>query len=332
MLGLIEVYIQEVTRRLPEKKRRDIALELRSTIEEMLPDDYSELDVEEVLGELGNPATVASGYRAQPMHLIGPRYYDLYISLLKVVFPIAAGIALISLIIDSFMGFSQDEAVIPKVITLIVEGILRVLEVGFQVFFWVTIVFAVLERTDKGKDQSPLSASLQKWTPNDLRSIPYIHKKKEITRFNVFSGLMWTAIWTTVYFYANQFVGVYEGGDRIELVIPVFQQDILLNYWPFILLVIAMEIWLAFYKSIKRQWTKKLANFNLVLEMITTIGFIVIVSNPDVMNPEFLTYMGSLSDTTAMQFRNAIVGGSITIFILAAALNVFDGYRKSRIH
>lgn len=32
-MNLIEVYIQEVIRRLPEKSREDIALELRSTIE-----------------------------------------------------------------------------------------------------------------------------------------------------------------------------------------------------------------------------------------------------------------------------------------------------------
>jgi hypothetical protein len=77
-MKLIEIYIQEVTRRLPEKSREDIALELRSTIEDMLPDDYKEEDVKSVLEKLGNPATLASGYRDQPMHLIGPRYFDVY--------------------------------------------------------------------------------------------------------------------------------------------------------------------------------------------------------------------------------------------------------------
>ena len=64
-MNLIEIYIQEVTRRLPEKSREDIALELRSTIEDMLPDDYSEEDVKSVLEKLGNPAALASGYRDQ---------------------------------------------------------------------------------------------------------------------------------------------------------------------------------------------------------------------------------------------------------------------------
>ncbi len=44
-MNLIDIYVQEVTRRLPEKNRKDIALELQSTIEDMLPDDYNEEDV-----------------------------------------------------------------------------------------------------------------------------------------------------------------------------------------------------------------------------------------------------------------------------------------------
>ena len=40
-MNLIDIYIQEVTRRLPEKSRDDIALELRSTIEDMLPENYT---------------------------------------------------------------------------------------------------------------------------------------------------------------------------------------------------------------------------------------------------------------------------------------------------
>ena len=80
-MKLIEIYIQEVTRRLPEKMRKDIALELRSTIEDMLLGNDSEEDVKRVLNQLGNPAVLANGYKDQPMHLIGPRYFDVYVSL-----------------------------------------------------------------------------------------------------------------------------------------------------------------------------------------------------------------------------------------------------------
>ena len=88
-MKLIDIYIQEVTRRLPDKIRTDIDLELRSTIEDMLPENFGEDDVKEVLNQLGNPVVLANGYKDQPMYLIGPRYFDVYISLIKMILPIA---------------------------------------------------------------------------------------------------------------------------------------------------------------------------------------------------------------------------------------------------
>lgn len=331
-MNLIEVYIHEVTRRLPEKSRADIALELRSTIEDMLPDEYSEEDVKAVLEKLGNPATLASGYRDQPMHLIGPRYFDVYVSLLKMILPIAAVIALISMVAEYFIGYSGEEAIVNVVIDIMGVGMWSIIDVGIQTFFWFTLVFAIIERTDKGKDQQPLSASFKKWTPDDLKNIPYIPKKKAIRKCEVFGSLMWTAIWATLYFYANHLVGVYEGsGAGLEFVIPALNQEVLIRYWPIVLVVIALEIGLALYKLIKGQWTKKMAIFNTAHELIATVVFIVILSNPNLMNHEFITYMSGLFNTTTMQFETWIVGGVIIIFILSAAFNVFDGFRKARI-
>ncbi|MCM3758245.1 hypothetical protein M3197_12300 [Sporosarcina aquimarina] len=331
-MNLIEVYIHEVTRRLPEKNREDIALELRSTIEDMLPDDYNEKDINEVLEKLGNPATLASGYRDQPMHLIGPRYFDVYVSLLKMILPIAVTISLISLIAEYFIGYRGEEAVIHVVLDLTGFALWKVIEVGIQTFFWLTLIFAIIERADKGKDQHPLSASLKKWTPDDLKSIPYIPKKKVITKLAVFGYLMWTAIWATLYFYANHLVGVYESMEgKLEFVIPALNQDVLLHYWPIVLVIIALEIGLSLYKLIIGQWTKKTAIFTTALELISTIVFIIMLSNPELMDQEFITYMSGLFNTTAMQFKTWIVGGGIIIFTLSAAFNVYDGFRKARI-
>lgn len=331
-MNLIDIYIQEVTRRLPEKNREDIALELRSTISDMLSDDYRDDDVKDVLEKLGNPAELASGYRDQPMHLIGPRYFDVYLSLLKMILPIAAVIALILMVADYFIGFGGEEEVINAVLTLLGEGIFRIIEVGIHVFFWLTLVFVIVERTDKEKDPHPLSTSLKKWTPDDLKNVIYIPKKKAITRLEVFGYLMWTAIWATLYFNANYLLGIYEGGrNGLEFVTPAFNQDVLLRYWPIIIVIIALEIGLALYKLFKRQWTKKIAIFHAILELLSTVVFIVIISNPNVMNQEFITRMSNLFSTTTKQFELWVVSGGIIIFILSVAINIFDGFRKARI-
>lgn len=331
-MNLIEVYIQEVTRRLPEKSRGDIALELRSTIEDMLPNDYSEEEVKTVLEKLGSPVTLAVGYRDRPMHLIGPRYFDVYVSLLKMILPIAVVISLISMIAEYFIGYDGEEAILNVIFDVIAYGILKTLEVGIQVFFWLTLVFAIIERVDNGKDEQPLTTTLKKWSPADLKNVAYIPKKKIITKLEVFGSLMWTAIWATIYFYADHLVGIYRGeGNRFEFITPVANQEVLLQYWFIVLIVICLEIALAIYKLIKSKWTKGMAIFNAAFQLISTIVFIVILINPDLITQNFIMYMTDLFEITANQLKSWIIGGGIFFFIVGAAINVYDGYRKARI-
>ena len=332
-MSLIEIYISEVTRRLPEKCREDIAVELRSTIEDMLPDHYSEENVKTVLEKLGNPAALASGYRDQPMHLIGPRYFDVYISLLKMILPIATVVSLISLIAETFIGYQGEEAILNVILSSIGIGIWRFIEVGVQVFFWITIVFAVLERTDKGKDDQPLTVNCKKWKPDDLKNITYIPKKRSISKVEVFGGLMWTAIWATLYFYADRLVGIYEGnGADLQFVAPAFNHDVLLGYWPIILVVIGFEIALNLYKLIKRQWTKKVSFVNAAFHLLGSVVIMVILMDPQIMNKDFIAYMADLFTISKSQFESSIVGGGIFIYVLSAAISVYDGFKKTRIH
>lgn len=331
-MNLIEIYIHEVTRRLPEKNREDIALELQSTIEDMLPDDYSEKDVKVALEKLGNPATLARGYGDRPMHLIGPRYFDIYVTLLKMILPIAAVISLISMIAQYFVGYQGEEALINVVLDIVGFGVWKIIEVGIQVFFWLTIVFAILERTDKRKDEQPLTASLQKWTPDDLKNIAYVPKKKAISKFEVFGSLMWTAIWATLYFYANHLVGVYrDSGNGLEFVTSALNQEVLMEYWPVVVIVIVFEIALSLYKLIKGQWTKRIAISNTILQLIGTVVFIVIVVNSNLLNQGFIAYMTDLFTITGNEFKTWIISGGIFFFMISAAISVFDGFRKANI-
>lgn len=331
-MKLIEIYTQEVTRRLPEKMRTDIALELRSTIEDMLPDHYSEEDVKEVLNELGNPAVLASGYKDQPMHLIGPRYFDLYVSLLKIIVPIATVISLIAIITQYFIGYSGDEGILKIIFTIIGGGIGSVIEVGIQVFFWLTLTFAIMERLDKGKDQQPLTSSMEKWTADDLKNVTYIPKKKAISKFEIFRSLMWTAIWATFYFYANQLVGVYEGdGIQLEFVMPALNQEVLLSYWPIIVIIIGYEIAMALYKLLKEQWTKTMAICNTILQIIETVVFIIIITNSNLMNQAFVSYMTDLFEITKEQFNIWTVGSVICFFIVSSVIYAYDGFRRARV-
>lgn len=328
-MNLIDSYIHEVTRRLPQKSREDIGLELKSTIEDMLPLEYTEKDVKQVLQQLGNPVSLASSYNDRPMHLIGPKYFDLYVSFLKMIVPIAAVIAFISVAAIQIIEFEQGDTVLTTGLNILTQSIWNIVSIFIQVFFWLTLIFAIVERIDGIKDNQPRTMSLNEWTPDDLKNIPFIPKKRAISKRHVFGSLLWTAIWGTFYFYASHLVGVYEKtDDGLTFIMPSLNQTILNSYWPLIVLVIGMEIGLALYQLFKGQWTKKVAIFNVLREVIGVVTLIIVIINPNLFNHEFLTYLANIFDISSEKVRQFIVM-AIMLVPLFSIWNCVDGFRKA---
>lgn len=332
-MNLIKLYIQEVTRRLPEKSRQDIALELESTIYDMLPKDYTEKDVQHVLEKLGNPAVLASQYNEKPMHLIGPKYYDMYVTLLKLIIPIAVICSLIAIVAGKFFNPIEDGAVLETMLSLIGEGIWNVINVAIQTFFWITIIYAILERVDVIKENSPLSIRLKPWTPEDLlKTAIYVPKYKKIGYFELSSSLIWTAIWGTTYFYAGQLLGIYESGETgLRMITPAFNQEVLLSFWPLVVLMILSEIALTFYKMIQKQWTYKLATSFMIYRIVSIVVLILILTHANLFTAEFLNQLSSYFTTTSEIVKNRFIWGVIAISIVFEGWAIYDVYKRAKI-
>ncbi|GIN22772.1 MAG TPA: hypothetical protein DEO65_07380 [Bacillus bacterium] len=331
-MNLIKLYIQEVTRRLPDKTRNDIALELESTIYDMLPEDYSEEDVHRVLETLGNPAVLASKYNDKPMHLIGPKYYDAYITLLKLVLPIAAIISFIAIVAVKVFSPVDDGAVLETMLSIMGQGIGNTFNVLIHTFFWFTVTFVIAERVDGIKDNSPVSSGFKPWSPEDLKHSIYVPKYKKIKSFELSCGLVWTAMWGTTYFYANHLLGIYENGENgLRMVTPAFNQDVLLSFWPLIVLLIGAEIALAIYKLINKQWTYKLATFFSIHQIASLVILVIILTHANLFTPEFLNQMGDIFTATPTRIENSLIWGTITIFVAFAGWGIFDVYKRATI-
>lgn len=330
-MHLIDIYIQEVIRRLPEKNREDIALELRSTIEDMLPENYAEKEVKGALASLGNPALLASGYSDRPMHLIGPRYFDMYVTLLKMIIPMVAIIAFIVVVTENVLTYSGEEAMLGTILSTTGNGIWGIISSSIQTFFWITIVFVILERTDTSKDKSPLTPNWKEWTPDDLKSIPYIEKDKKISKADVFASLLIIAIFAAVYFNASRLIGVYEKIDgKIQLVIPTFNQDVLHSYWLIVLIALVVEVVFVFYKFMASQWTTKVAIMNTVRTVVSTIMWFIIINNDNLINKDFYSYLEDLFHFT-FDLQNLVKIGFILLWIILAIIDVTQGFRKANI-
>lgn len=335
-MDLINVYIQEVTRRLPEKTREDISLELQSTIYDMLPDDFSKKDVENTLEKLGDLAVLAARYKDRPMHVIGPKFYDMYVTLLKLVFVIVAVVTFVTFFIQEFSSlFGNETPLIVSIPTFLGEAIWVFLGSFIQVFFWVTIVFFILERTVKSPDDIPLSLSSTPWTPKDLESTPYIPLKKKITKGEVLFGLFWTILWVALYFNAMHIIGIYrQGTSGLEFAVPVFNQETLLSYLALVIIVVILEICRVAYMAIAREWTVKLAVTNTLINAITIVFLIMVASNPDLFHAEFAPYMANLIEQPIETVQNAmswIAWLVVSIVIVTSAIDTYNGFRKAKI-
>ena len=335
-MKLIDVYIQEVTRRLPEKMREDIALELRSTIEDTLPDHFSERDVKKALEQLGNPASLAAQYKDQPMHLIGPKFYDIYKTILKIVLLAAPFAALIGFFIGEIGTIAESETFLLYIVSILGEGLWIVIDTAIHAFFWVTIIFIILERTVSPTVQTPLSWSGKKWSPDDLENVTHLPHYKGIKKSEIIFGFAWTIVWTVLYFNAARLIGVYEsnaGQEGLQYKLPIFDNEVLLSYWPIVVFFIIAELLFIAYKAISQIWTYKLAISNAILQLAGAIFLVVVISNPSLLNPDFTAYMANIFDSpldAATLMMTRITYGIIFSVIIIGIVDTVTGFLKAR--
>lgn len=334
-VDLINVYIQEVTRRLPEKMREDISLELRSTILDMLPDDFSKKDVHQVLEKLGNPAVLATRYSERPMYVIGPKFYDMYISILKLVLGIVAAISLVIFFASQFnQPYSGDVSLIEQAGLMLGGAVWVLFQAFMQVFFWVTFVFFILERAIGDKDDTPISWSGEKWKPEDLEYISYIPLEKKITKTEILFTLFWMILWVVIYFYATNLIGIYDGSNGPSVTVPIFNSETLLSYAVPVFILIGLEIYRVIHMAVTRAWTFKLAWSNALIHLAGLIVFIMIARDANLIHAEFAPYLAELISQPTETVNGAITGMKWLIvlsFIVSYGIDAYNGFKKANV-
>jgi hypothetical protein len=146
----------------------------------------------------------------------------------------------------------------------------------------------------------------------------------------VFASLLGLSVFAALYFNAANLLGVYEKRNgSLIFVTPSFNQDVLNSYWLLVSCVIIIGVLLAIYKLFLGRWTLKLALFHAIYQLLYTLAFIIIISNPDLLNPEFLAYQRTLFSID--EWKSSIYWGLILISIIFAAYDSYQGFRKAKI-
>lgn len=158
---LVNRYVYDVARRLPREQREELEREIRGLIGDMLEAE-PEGDAEAVLRKLGPPAELARKYRGGERCLIGPEYFDAFLTVVKIVLSAVALGVLVSALVEAVTELGSGQFFVP---------LLRRIGWGVSAlaaaFGFVTLVFAVLERL-----RVKLGSDGGEWSPSSLPPVP----------------------------------------------------------------------------------------------------------------------------------------------------------------
>ena len=327
-MELINKYIYTATKRLPTRIKADVEKKLRAEIDDMLPENYTEDDVINVLKTLGNPVKAAEKYNEHKRYLISPEMFGNYIYVLKLIIiivvcimPVVAFIATITP--AASMAFADMfREVIKNIVAYTFNTIL-------QVFLWVTVIFAIMDHVDKKYVQWPYTG--KEWTVDDLETVQ-TKKGAKIDISDPISTIVFETIFTVIFCFYPQLIGWYEKDTAIWEATPLFNLEILRLYIPIIVILFVVSILTAVIKLIYRRWNWLLAIVNAI-ESILSLGFIFIfLGNYGIFNQDFKNLFIQSIEADPQQF-NIIwqwgVIGLILIISVGYILSIANGFIKA---
>lgn len=283
-MEIIDRYVYAVVKRLPEKSRAEVERELRSNIDDMLPDDYEEADVHEVLLSLGNPADLAAQYYETKRYLISPERYANYIYVLKIVSIVASILVPIAAIV-SVLTDAQGEGTIDLIVRMFVQTIVMAFQAAIVVFGCVTLIFALLERVDSKYSQWPYTG--QPWTIKDLEAVQVTNSRSVDKSEPIFSIVLSVIFAIFVCFYP-ELVGWYQKVDGEWIITPLFHVEVLRAYVPFLLALSVFSIVIAALKLIQQKWTMRLAWMNVLFNACNIVFICAFFLNGDLFADAFI--------------------------------------------
>ncbi len=290
MNHLIERYTYDVTRRLPEKDREEVAKELKSNIYDMLSEQADEEEIKAVLYELGAPALLAEKYRSKPRYLISPALYDTYIYALKWVLPLVGVVVMgIGMIMGAFdvikRGMTELSQIISNTLTM---GFQMGISAAFQALVWTTFGFAITERINK-KDLDPLK---REWKIEDLpEEIP--QKKGRIPLSDSIAELILTVLFSaTALCVCYGLIPTFLTLERGEIqVISLFSPEFLALCIPAIIAMGVLSLLEAGFKIKYQRWTPLVCAVVVVSNIISMGILLYLLNRPDLFSSELITFV-----------------------------------------
>lgn len=314
MTTLTDRYVHAVLRAVPSSQRVDLEPEIRAlvadTIDARAADGATSGASAELaaITELGDPTVLAARYADLQHYLIGPTVYPEWKRLLALLLPtvvtiVSAVVLATNLLSNQTIGASISAAVGTG------------LAVALQTAFWLTVVFAVIERVSGGT-----AVPERSWTADDLPDLPDAGSLGPVEfasslAANVFVavGLLWVQVQPPIVL----------DGESFALFDPAL--SLLL---PWFLGVMVLEILLTIALYVRGRWTYPYAIVNALLGAAFAIPAVYLLRNDLLLNPALVAKVAAATGDGRWIEIAAVITGAVVVAVVS--WDALDGFRKAR--
>lgn len=321
-MELQERYIAAGLKHIPPAEKAEVEKAMRRIIAERLEGrgDPSEETEREVLRGLGSPRLLAEKQLRQPPHLIGPELYGTYMLIVKIVMTVA--------VIGTLIGNTVDFIVNGGgLLGYVAQSFATALSAAIGAFGWVTLVFAIMERTAKEKILTEIQ---EDWSLADLpeKEVP----QKPFSRIGVIIGIIFTVLFLVLVNQYSQLLGFYYTLDGSREMIPILNQQVFRSYLPYINGMLVLQLLFSASKLVFRKWTYPVATANLILNVLSFLLLWFILQDTAVLNPELVAKIAEATDGQRVLDTafNSIKAVFLFIFLLDSFEGFHDAYKNSK--
>lgn len=247
-MNIIDRYVREIGRKLPQKTRADIEKEIRSAVEDMLEDRSKkegraadeEMTVA-VLKEYGKPDKVAASYLPE-RYLIGPQMFPVFWLVVQIVFGVLTALAIIGLGIHIFSAAPQS-ADLGKTI---LSGLTEYFGGLMSAFGNIVLVFALLEyfAPRLGWNIRKEMEDGEDWNPRDL---PDVEEGDRVSIGETIAEIVFTVLALVLFNLYPDYIGIYSFTEKGIAYVPILSQAFF-SYMPWLNMLwgaqIALDVWL----------------------------------------------------------------------------------------
>lgn len=310
--SMTDRYVAAVLTGVPRERRPEVEARLRDAIGRdvgaRIADGQAADEAERaVLTRLGDPMRVAAGYSGRDLHLIGPAVYPDYIRLLRLLLVVV--VPIVAVVVGAVTALSGVD--LWQVLT---AGIGTAFTVGVQVAFWVTVVFALIDRYG-GRTRTDTGM----WDLDDLPEPPSrgVSLGGTIASVAGLTLLAWFLIWQPGYQESFD-----PGGPSIPILDPALDA-----FWiPFLVTVVLASIVLEIAVYLRGRWTVPLAAVNTVLSLAFAVPVVWLASTDQLLNPVFVSTVTVEGVEAVLSAVPVLIAWLIVVL---SVIDIADGWWKA---